>query len=84
MTTIETIRQHLTDEYLVDHPDVELSDDLDLLEADVLDSLGILTLVDFLESTFGIAVEPEDVTLDNFETVRAIADLVASKRDGRA
>lgn len=51
-----------------------------LLENGIIDSLGLLDLVAFLEQAFSITVDDDDVTLDNFESVRSIARFVASKR----
>jgi len=50
-----------------------------LLEEEIIDSLGIFTLVGFIEDRFGVTVEPEEVNLDNFETVAAVTRLVESK-----
>ena len=51
-----------------------------LLENGIIDSLGLLDLVAFLERSFAIAVDDDDVSLDNFETVRSIAVFVAGKQ----
>ena len=59
--------------------DTELDDDTNLLEEEIVDSLGIFTLVSYIDSTFGITVEPEEVNLDNFETLDTITALVQSK-----
>ncbi len=50
-----------------------------LLEEEVIDSLGIFTLVSFIEDKFGVSVEPEEVNLDNFESVAAVTKLVEGK-----
>jgi acyl carrier protein len=52
----------------------KLSEDEDLLSSGILDSLGILQLVAFIEKTFGIRIPDEDVMFDNFQSVRAMAD----------
>lgn len=51
----------------------KLSDDEDLLSSGILDSLGILQLVAFIEKTFGIHVPDEDVVFDNFQSLGAMA-----------
>lgn len=50
--------------------------DDDLIDEGIVDSLGLLTVVDFLESTYGISVEDTDVVVENFGTMRAIAEYV--------
>jgi acyl carrier protein len=57
----------------------ELTGSTNLIEEEILDSLGIFAVVAFIEEKFGIEVDPEDVTIDNFETVDAICDLVARR-----
>jgi acyl carrier protein len=52
----------------------KLSDDEDLLSSGILDSLGILQLVAFIEKSFGIRIPDEDVVFDNFQSVNAIVD----------
>ena len=45
-----------------------------------LDSIEMLKLIAFVESSFGILVEDSDVRPENFETVRAVARYVDAKR----
>lgn len=54
---------------------VELSDQL--LDGGIVDSLGLLTIVDFIETTFGITVTDVDVGVENFGTISAIAAFVS-------
>jgi len=50
-----------------------LGEDEDLLSSGILDSLGILQIVAFIENTFGIRIPDEDVVFDNFQSVNAMA-----------
>ncbi len=50
-----------------------------LLQSGLIDSLGMEELVTFLEDTFSVEVEDEDLLPDNFETVEAIAALIERK-----
>ena len=52
-----------------------------LLETGIIDSLGTLDLVEFLESEFDIEVADEDMLADHFESVEAIARYVDSRRE---
>lgn len=51
-----------------------------LLESGIIDSLGTLEVVQFLEDTYAIHVTDEEMMADHFETVDAIARFVTSKR----
>ncbi len=56
-----------------------LDHDLNLLASDVLDSLGIMELVSFLEEQYGISVADRDLTPENFQTVDSIVAFVGRK-----
>jgi acyl carrier protein len=57
-----------------------LTDELMLLEARVIDSLGVLEVVGFMEGTFGIKVDDDDLTPENFGTLRRMTSFVEQKR----
>ena len=65
--------------YLFDRPGFVLADDDSLLAHQVLDSLGVLNLITFLEQTYGIAVLENDVTPENLDSKKRIAEFVARK-----
>lgn len=51
-----------------------------LLEAGVLDSIGVLALVSFIERRYGISVPEDEMMPDNFDTVEAVARFVDRMR----
>jgi acyl carrier protein len=57
-----------------------LGDDDRLLERGIIDSMGVLELIAFLETEFGIAVGDDDVTEENLGTLASIDRYVASRR----
>lgn len=57
----------------------ELKDDDDIFALGFVNSLFAMQMVMFVEGEFGIRVENEDLDLDNFRTVDAIAALVEKK-----
>jgi acyl carrier protein len=80
---LDKIREYLLDHVAVDHNRTSLGPDEDLLDQGIIDSLGMLRLIGFLEQTFGIEVLDEDVIPENFRTLVAVAGLVARKQAGR-
>jgi acyl carrier protein len=68
------LRDRIVTEFMGGHGSID--DDTLLVEEEIIDSLGIFLLLSFIKERFGVEVEPEDVTLDNFATVRAISHLV--------
>ena len=57
-----------------------LNDDLPLLESGIIDSLGILDVVGFLERTFEIKIEDEELTPDNFGSIQRMSSFVEQKQ----
>ncbi len=58
----------------------EFQDNEDIFATGFINSLFAMQLVTFVESTYQIRVESEDLNLDNFRTIDAIARLIESKR----
>jgi acyl carrier protein len=50
-----------------------------LLESGIVDSLGVLDLVNFIEQEFSINVEDEELTPENFQTIDRLAAFVETK-----
>jgi acyl carrier protein len=57
----------------------KLEDSSRLLEEGVLDSLGVLELVNHLQDELGIPIEDEELVPDNFASIDAIAAFVEAK-----
>lgn len=58
----------------------QIRDDEDLLLSGLVDSLGVMSLVAHIEGEFGISIPFEEVLIENFETLEAIADYVNSRK----
>ncbi len=56
-----------------------LGDDEDIFSLGYVNSLFVMDLVLFVESTFGLTVERADLDIENFRTVRAICGFVDRK-----
>jgi len=67
MTAITLLLDYIRDELLDEADDIAADDNL--LADGMVDSLGMLRLMDFIEQTFGITVPPEDFTIENFRTI---------------
>ena len=57
-----------------------MSDDVPLLESGIVDSLGTLDVVSFLEQSFAIQVSDDELTPQNFATIRSLAAFVEEKK----
>jgi acyl carrier protein len=72
MSHVDTIKQFVIDEFLPDVSANELDADHDLLADGVIDSLGLLKLIAWLEDRFELSVDDSALDPDNFRTVAAI------------
>jgi acyl carrier protein len=77
MSTQQTIKQYLTQELLSDHKNLSVDDNL--LIGGLVDSLGVMRLVSFIEQNYGIRVSPEDVTIEHFRSIRVISEYIESR-----
>ena len=64
-------------EILVDiRPEYDFLEDNDFIEAGMLDSFDVLTLVTDLEEKFNIKIDGGDILPENFSSINAIKDLL--------
>lgn len=53
--------------------------DESLLDSGIVDSMGVLEIVTFLETEMNCSVSDEDMIADNFESVVKIVDFIAAR-----
>ena len=68
----EHIRQFIRESFLVD----DFTDDQSFLATGLIDSLGVLQLVSFVEATFGLQVPDVDLVPEHFDSVERLAEYV--------
>ena len=77
------VRRFIGENFLFRDDGDAIAHDQSLLDAGIIDSTGVLELVCFLETTFGIAVHDDEMLPENLDSIRAIATYVGSKLDSR-
>jgi len=75
----ELIRKFVQTELMKGNAKMELKDTDSLLETGIVDSMGIQVLISYLEKTFSIKVQDDEIIPDNFESIAAIVNLVHVK-----
>lgn len=81
MTDIKAeVRDFLTKTFYLSNP-ADLSDDASLLDLGVIDSTGVLEVIEFLETQFQIRVEDAEMVPENLDSIARIAQFVARKRE---
>jgi acyl carrier protein len=58
----------------------QLLGDTSLLDTGVIDSTGVIEIIHFLETTFGISIEDQEIVPDNLDSIQRITSFVARKR----
>lgn len=82
MDTIEkTIKEFIYKNLVIFEDEVDLSNDDNIFELGFVNSLFIIKLVDFIEKSYSIEVEPEDVSISDFNSVDRIRAFIESKKD---
>ncbi|MCX5202717.1 acyl carrier protein [Streptomyces sp. NBC_00237] len=70
------VKQFIIEEFLPDVDITELASDYDLMAGGVIDSLGLLKTMAWLEDSFDLRAEEIDLVPENFRTVREICTLI--------
>jgi len=78
--TRETIRDFIVTAFRYDERNGPLEEHESLLAAGVIDSMGVLELVTFVEDEFGITVEPQELLPDNLDNLNDLTAFVERKQ----
>jgi acyl carrier protein len=73
------IREFVTSNFYVADPKA-LEDRTSLLDQGIIDSTGVLEVIMFVESTFGVTVEDSEMLPENLDSIERIAGFVARKQ----
>lgn len=75
---IAHVREYLAREFLYMRPSFRIGDDDDLIATGVIDSMGVLELILFLEESLHIVVADDEINSQNLGSLRAIARFVTA------
>ncbi|MRR55346.1 MAG: acyl carrier protein [Deltaproteobacteria bacterium] len=78
MRTIDSIRNFISSEICSGNENFIADTDL-LIEEGIIDSMGIMLLLDFLEAKYAVHIDGEELLPENFATLAAISGLVEKK-----
>jgi acyl carrier protein len=79
MNVQQRVRRFVIENFYVSDPS-EIGDDTLLVTTGVVDSTGMLELIGFLETEFGIRIEDREMTPENLESIERMAAFVERKR----
>ena len=75
---VSKITAWVTENYPSSDKEKAVTGETPLLQSGLIDSVGFLQLVSFLEEEFDFTFDPDDLTPENFDTPATIAHLVDS------
>ena len=79
-TAADVIRDHIARNILFSSKGYPYSDDASFLEEGIIDSMNVMELIAFVEESFGIQINDDEIMPDNFDSVSRIAAFVERKR----
>lgn len=80
MNVRDKVREYIIENFLFGDAEPLADDDMSLLDEGVIDSVGVMELVAFLESDFGISVGDEELVPDNLDSVSNLVVFVGRKQ----
>lgn len=54
----------------------KITDNDNIIKEGIIDSLGLMHLINYIEETFSLKIDDEELIPDNFETVEVISSLI--------
>ncbi len=73
------LRIYILENFLFSDDQNELDDDDSFIEKEIIDSTGILEVIEFLEEESNIKIEDEDMVPDNLDSINKIISFVERK-----
>lgn len=74
------IKDFIQEEFLYDKPEIKITDDFNIIEQGILDSMDIFRLIEFIEQEVDVSFEPEDMVQTNFQTINDMISFISKKR----
>ena len=78
---INKVREFVIENYLFGDSG-QIEEDTSFLGSGIIDSTGILELVSFLEETYGISIDDEELIPENFDSLKNIDKFLRKKLHG--
>ncbi len=80
MEVKETVRQYIIDNFLFGDVSPLESDSMSLLDGGIIDSVGVMELVAFLEQDFDLSIADEDLIPENLDSVDNLTAFIGRRK----
>lgn len=77
----ERLREFIVENFLYTRREAEVGVDESLIQEGLIDSMGVIELITFVEDEFGIKIGDDDVTEENLGTIAALTRYILTKRE---
>jgi len=81
MEEISKVRAYIVDNFLYGE-EGKLTEEASFLGSSIIDSTGVLELVNYLEETFGIKILDDEIVPENLDSLRNISLFLKKKMNG--
>jgi len=80
MTAREKVREYIIENFLFGDAGPLVDDTMSLLDGGIIDSVGVMELVAFLEQDFGLQVSDEELVPENLDSVANLVGFIDRKQ----
>ncbi len=80
MSFRQTITKFINENLVQDGREAQFEADDNLIEEGIIDSMGLMQMIQFIEEQTGLRVPDDQVLPENFQTISSIEQLVESLR----
>lgn len=78
MSYIETVHEFIVENFLFGDGE-QLTNETSFLDSGIIDSTGILELITFLEETYNIKIEDDELIPENLDSLNSVAKFIEQK-----
>ena len=75
----QEVRQFVIENFVFESDDRGFSNDASFFDTGLIDSMGVLTLVEFVKDRYGVSVEDDELLPENWDSVNRIATFVQAR-----
>lgn len=75
----DALKRFIVEQFLPGEAPEALTDDVKLISDGIIDSLGSLKLVAFIEEKFGVQIEAHEIDADRLDHIDDIVGLISSR-----
>lgn len=76
---LNEVVKFIKENFIMGRSDARIDPDESLIESGIMDSTGVLELVEYLEATYGIQIQDEELVPENLETINNIVSFLKTK-----